>query len=680
MAKSYVLLVQGNPSNGPIPEAENGVRPDLKGEIGRLEHILPKASYSTVTASLKNVKDALDRNDPTIVHIAGHCNKAGAFVGYGEKGDDVLIAPSDFARVLSSGRNSNLQLVVVNTCHGLNLAESLRQMGVTLCVTRRGVEKDVHARPFSLRLFEKLVSGSRVSVAVAEAVAVLPPSDRDDKSKPGLVPPSAKDLAFYGWRSWCWRCGRAVIPRRFRQVESRSFLYRLLFAMAGIAVAYVCYLFVAARSVELYPTGILRGAFDRPIRVRESLLGKSASVTWSRRTMESNLPSNASVFLETDGAERWTKVATTRVGTGASYGISVTIDEGEDRWQLSGRKAQLDQPYIVLRDDSGCEVFVGRFQGVGDEQAALWGIRSKCVEGMSGRLSSFWLGPLQSLLESRAPGWSQGEPGPGPWNVPVREVPCRAINNRTGIERCSTALKWEGAEIPDWTAEGLLAREVKLYDPGQEMPEPVRARDGWVTDADFLLYFRGNEPRPDLDPLLYAAKKVSWQPWDTADAKYLVAGFEPTGKTRYRDMSSPRDTPIRGESIGTRLVAETEPGVVVIGLGTTHGLLPPPAKDGGRTTWLFELWAFSVEGYELVGYAHAVSIARNALFAIRECGEDTPSTLHGRELVAILVPSSAIPSPVGVQLQSCDERFGIKTEWVLREYNKVAKLAAPVAR
>ena len=122
-------------------------------------------------ATYKDLRVALGRHKPHILHIACHATPEAKLVLSNGQGDQDLIAAEVFVGLLEEFKQ-DLRLVVLNACHSAAITRQILPV-VDLAVGMRGAVQDSGAIGFSAVFYERIAAGDAVEQAFRLAVNEL---------------------------------------------------------------------------------------------------------------------------------------------------------------------------------------------------------------------------------------------------------------------------------------------------------------------------------------------------------------------------------------------------------------------------------------------------------------------------------------------------------------------------
>lgn len=140
----------------------------------------------TPAATFADLRKALRKHKPQILHIACHGTPDGALVFSTEQNAEDLIAADTFVELLAILKN-DLRLVILNVCDSAEIINKLAPK-IDLLISMRGQIIDTEAVGFSSVLYEGLAGGDTVEQAFALALNDMR-HNKADADIPTLTPP-----------------------------------------------------------------------------------------------------------------------------------------------------------------------------------------------------------------------------------------------------------------------------------------------------------------------------------------------------------------------------------------------------------------------------------------------------------------------------------------------------------
>jgi len=191
LAKRAPVAGSGNPGANKPPEKAGPIRLlfvlscpksqyqlDLQEEVRQIRLELEGAPHRAqftheliTAATYKDLRVALDRHKPHILHIACHATPEAEIVLSNGHGDEDLIDAPSFVELLDILKD-DLRLVVLNACHSAAITKQILPV-VDLVVGMRGAVRDSGAVAFSAVFYERISAGDTVEKAFRLAVNEL---------------------------------------------------------------------------------------------------------------------------------------------------------------------------------------------------------------------------------------------------------------------------------------------------------------------------------------------------------------------------------------------------------------------------------------------------------------------------------------------------------------------------
>ncbi len=163
-----VLFLAANPMTQERLSIDREVR-DVDAALRLSEHRDHIALEVALAARPRDLRAALLRHQPAVLHFSGHGSDAGEIVLESDEGVELPVAP-ELLGALVRAIGSSVRLVVLNACWSDEQAEALAQAVGCVVGMRDEIEDDA-AVEFSVGFYETLSYGRSVRAAFDAAVA-----------------------------------------------------------------------------------------------------------------------------------------------------------------------------------------------------------------------------------------------------------------------------------------------------------------------------------------------------------------------------------------------------------------------------------------------------------------------------------------------------------------------------